>query len=829
MSENKQDQRPHNEMVVEYVRAENLYSYPFLDLVEKQLNPDSVQAILGYNKDGKTSNAAGKSGIFKIVYYAITGEELNDAALDKITYDKVRPNKGMSEGHCVEIGLRCGPRKFVIRRMRGYTPSHTSIFNDHAVALPKKRNNTLTAFWVDGEQIKAESETKLKRLILETLKVNPEIFKIAALIKQNAGSPFLQAKDSEKKEVLARIIGLGEYDDYWESAKKDRSDLENKISILETRVKERERLIEKLSTSDINELKRKQAEYHQKKAESLAKYRAEYSELSAKIKAVEASAPKLTDTSESVAKIEGLRAKLESCAAKIAALEKGSVDRESELNREKVELTNGLKGSASQKASIEATLKELQKTLATLSPYESKLREAEENPLYAMEVAPDLDSRVTGLRSQRSEMEKSLSAKEQTIKDDRETLEDLVHSMDCPTCKRPWDEQTLAEKRERISRIEGRINAATETVAELKQSISKIDDLWAVAQKELQARDHKAATEQIRKKVEEASVKAGELETNKQALNEATEAISRYESLIVAIDAKIAEEKSSRSLATKELRDEESVVRAQLTEAEKELSTIIEKNRSVEESARSLQALKEALNSVTKLGQELKDEKDQYVDLLEAKEVEIREAKDGVLELNNRIAETKASLADVNFWVEAYSPTGIRSFLTEDSLGILNEVTNVILDKVYFGILRVKFEPSSESAKGVVTNKISTHYFRDGIQTEESLISGGELRRVEYAVNLAIAKIAEMFMPVKFRTKWMDEPFSGMDGEAEVLCLQALREISNETGTGFQIISHNGVFQSMCSSTLSVQKIKGASQILSDETAEGLATKARAI
>jgi DNA repair exonuclease SbcCD ATPase subunit len=169
-----------------------------------------------------------------------------------------------------------------------------------------------------------------------------------------------------------------------------------------------------------------------------------------------------------------------------------------------------------------------------------------------------------------------------------------------------------------------------------------------------------------------------------------------------------------------------------------------------------------------------------------------------------------------NFWKAAFSPLGIRSFIFDEVIDLLNQKVQDNLNELFDGALSVVFESESKNNKGAVSNKISTKYYMRGKDTTFQLLSGGEKRRAILAVNLALTEIAESYSGTVMNIKFLDEPFEGIDSQGQIQCFKLFARLA-QNKDGFFVISHDPSFQQLCPNVIYVLKKNEASRIVTRE------------
>ena len=185
-----------------------------------------------------------------------------------------------------------------------------------------------------------------------------------------------------------------------------------------------------------------------------------------------------------------------------------------------------------------------------------------------------------------------------------------------------------------------------------------------------------------------------------------------------------------------------------------------------------------------------------------------------VRDQNKKVISTlEEELKYLNFWKAAFSPLGIRSFIFDEVIDLLNQKVQSNLNDLFEGAISVVFESESKNSKGTVSNKISTRFYLTGKETTFGLLSGGEQQRAVLAVNLALTEIAESYSGTAMNIKFLDEPFEGIDSNGQIQCFRLFSRLA-QNKDGFYVISHDQSFQELCPNAIYIVKKNGESKIV---------------
>lgn len=181
-----------------------------------------------------------------------------------------------------------------------------------------------------------------------------------------------------------------------------------------------------------------------------------------------------------------------------------------------------------------------------------------------------------------------------------------------------------------------------------------------------------------------------------------------------------------------------------------------------------------------------KDESD--LKALELQLVEDQERRDSIFQLHQACNIHYSKMVDLK---EAFKE--IKTYIFVNTLNELNYRTNQYLSKLFEVSATIKFSTEDQ--------KIETSICLDGETTSLGLLSGGQNRRYDLAVNLAISDIVNNRKMSKLNFLMLDEYFKDLSEVTMEKCLNLLKVRKSPV----ILIEHNSLFKSIVDKTFLVK------------------------
>lgn len=462
-------------------------------------------------------------------------------------------------------------------------------------------------------------------------------------------------------------------------------------------------------------------------------------------------------------KCENLKKQLEDLEEELAENQGDLIDLDEELKKVEEDKDK----SERQLASKRKKLKEVDELKAVLQDTKDEITDHERAIKSAKRSIQDNKSDIETFQNRIEKCNKKIDG---LIQKKAKLDEDI--GSPCPTCGQPMTEESIEPARKEYDE---QVQSQEE---DKKKYQVKIDNL---------EKDIKKHSEVI--------------DEHKSEINSLQEDVEQFEALIKK-SKKLIDEKSEWEEKvqefTKKYYKAESAVKVKISE-------IKQTEKSIEQTHKDLDKLSE--------------EENPYVKMIEKYEEEQSKCTEEISELEEGIQDKLDEKLCLQFWQQAYSNQGIKSLILDDITPFLNRRVNKYLNKLAAGHIEVKFNTQTPLKSGEVREKFSIEINNQDGGSEYLANSGGEKKRVDIAINLALQDLVAARSNKSLNIAIFDEVFDALDESGIESVIDLFGELSKEKSSIF-VISHNPHLQSMFSSVITVVKKNGFSTLLegTDET-----------
>lgn len=148
-----------------------------------------------------------------------------------------------------------------------------------------------------------------------------------------------------------------------------------------------------------------------------------------------------------------------------------------------------------------------------------------------------------------------------------------------------------------------------------------------------------------------------------------------------------------------------------------------------------------------------------------------------VAEVDKRLVDLRRFIARDEYVETLLSPKGVRARVLAGTLTSISEVANGWLSKIAGPTFRLGLRPYSDRGN---KNSISLDIRGAGGGHGYKASSGGERKRIDLAMMLALGDISRQAHGAKTSTLFFDEAFDSLDVDGRLRCVQVLKELAQD-------------------------------------------------
>lgn len=688
-------------------------------------------------------NGAGKSSLLDAITWCVWGHSRAGESSDQLV------KLGAQEMY-VEFSFELDNHEFTVKRRRSL----------------KGGGNTALEFWSGSHNLTEGTIKATQQKIIDTLHLTFETFTNSSFLRQGHADEFTTKGPTDRKRILADILGLAHYDILEEKAKEKIKDVDTKLKLLEYQLLEIE------------------AELSQKENSQEKKFQAEkkITEVELQISSLEKELKILTDQKATLVATNEQQYKLKQTLQELQT-ELNEVLSQGKLRAEKI--------------------KTLEKDLEELPTFDEKLKELKvlekqkEDYSLLIQSKLELEKQLTTVKSTlalKNQEKETINKKLAEIKSHLEALE--KESAKCPTCGQPinptqketvkkdylLDEKRLRDELAKISTV-----TEDKEISQLSSQISLI-----------QLDNHKY--QELLQKIQELS------------------SLQEKRDKLIAAEATLESEKKT----VLELRGLFQNKKSQVDNLEKEVAKL-------PNLASDLVGLETQVNQKeTQLNLFKIEEKEARNLLGQATELISRASQMEKLSVQKKTEQTSLQKERENFEIlaEAFGKKGIQAMIIETAIPEIEDEANSLLEKLTEGRMKVAFVTQKETKTKVQTAEGKIHATvetLDIIISDEmgerpyEMYSGGEAFRVNFAIRLALSKLLTRRAGAKLQFLIIDEGFGTQDAEGRARIVEVMDAIKQDFEK-ILIITHLEELKEEFPTRIEVSKNAGGStfQVIGD-------------
>lgn len=706
-------------MIPSKLKIQNFTSYtspPELDFSQFKL-----AAISGLN-------GAGKSSLLDAITWCVWGTSRAGDSSDPLVHSG-------EDQMSVDFSFDLDSHTYTIKRLRN----------------KKGGGSTSLEFWSNSHNLTEGTIKATQEKIISALHLNFETFTNSAFLRQGHADEFTTKGATDRKRILADILGLSHYDELEEKAKERVKGIQTKLTLMDYQILEIEA---ELSQKEEREQSLSKIEEEGRTTQKILK------DKEVQIKAIE----------EKRSQVEKRIEALKESAERFSALKKELTDLKTQISLKEVALKE-YQQILDRKKEIEENYQRLQKleeNKKTLEVKRSALLKVKDELVV---IEKNLTERENKRTEAISKVELQIKELQTQIKDQEEHIKSLQEKKDtCPTCGQSIKLET---NKEILSKSEKIITDNSQKIEELEETIKKY--LSVVLPEEAQVKTKGAEV----KSLEEETKEWGDINSQISSISHYSDEYLKLSQAQVGVKTHTEAISDLEKIATTKEKD--------LKESEKfeeDLETFLEEQRQIERELQGELSVKE------ELAEKVLELRGRYG---EAKQLVSRTTQLEEL-LKDKSSEKVKLTSDKEIFEElslAFGKKGIQAMIIEQAIPEIEEEANRLLEKLTEGRMKVSFETQRET-KTKTTIGEEGKKERGVVETLDIIISdemgerpyemysGGEAFRVNFAIRLAISKMLSHRAGAKLQFLIIDEGFGTQDAAGRARLVEIIDAIKDD-------------------------------------------------
>lgn len=394
--------------------------------------------------------------------------------------------------------------------------------------------------------------------------------------------------------------------------------------------------------------------------------------------------------------------------------------------------------------------------------------------------------KIQALKRKLENMERDISSlnleeTERAIDERRNSLENLEIDED----KRQCLISAVAEAQAKMSSLTIRINELSVELSGLEglKPGQKCPLFKNIECKQMTGEDIKKYLDKIRIKIEKLSKQEDQAENERLASQRSLDVLNNQKAAYIQVEESVREDE----IKLKNLQKQQ----VQLAPSKERISAEI--------------------RSTQRVYADLEKQPSPYMPMVEKSGKDLKVLAAEKKGLRSKIVSLEEKQKYIQFWVEGFSDRGLKSFLMDSVVQQLNERANHYLAYLTDGKVRIEISTRTRLKGGEEREKLDIKvYSKDGLQ-EYLGSSGGEKRRADLSMLLALRELAKARLEQTFDLLFVDEVFDVLDqsGIERVIHL-----LTQQTDDDVFVISHDASLMDAFENVITVEKTNGLSQII---------------
>lgn len=196
---------------------------------------------------------------------------------------------------------------------------------------------------------------------------------------------------------------------------------------------------------------------------------------------------------------------------------------------------------------------------------------------------------------------------------------------------------------------------------------------------------------------------------------------------------------------------------------------------------------------------------------------QVQETAGKIADLDGSLGNLRGELLQLEFWIEGFGNAGIKSFLIEAEIPIINRIATRYARRLLGPGARVQLSATRELKTGGQREELVVHGVIPGCTVSYANASKGQKKRLDLCVLLAFRDVVARRSTKAFEQFFADELFDGLDETGEDFVVELLRELASACPVA--LVTHSPRLKSIGDRIVTVRHEDGISTLKTSRAA----------
>lgn len=403
----------------------------------------------------------------------------------------------------------------------------------------------------------------------------------------------------------------------------------------------------------------------------------------------------------------------------------------------------------------------------------------------------EIDKRISGIQSRLASIDEELEKyqnNEEKVSETRRKIEAVDESIRAALENKKQAEEEVQKVRYKEVESAGKYEMVYQSITPRLENLCHLEGTCDKCEQEVPEEHLDTLRTDLGQQLQEAmDVRKESKLSLKEELDEAEKVVGQYLDELASLD-------SSKKL-----------LKSDLDRFQKEHYQIKMNKEKKEDLVKQLKDSEKEKDDVSK-------DENPFFELASKANDEAVEFEDEVVRKRKELEKFEKQKELLDFWVQAFSPSGIRNFMLDHVTPLLNQAAKKYSDLITSGEMEVTFHTKEKTKGGKTKEKFNVQVRQEHGGESYSTNSTGERSRANLVISLALSDLARMRARKHLPFRFLDEPFENVDDVGTGAIIKLLREQQKDYGAAF-VITHQDAIKEFFTKTMTVVKENCLSRI----------------